>query len=161
WLGGAGRHRLPCAVGTDREGRRYGGVRRRRDRWRCAVRFLHLHLEGRLQVIAPSARWSRWNHGTDERLSLGVSVIQQAKMQAQVLGPLVKALQAELGEERAYALVRRALGDVYRRYGREFWRTKNEKNLGKIMASAFATYANEDALDYNVIEHSEDAVEVD
>ncbi len=35
---------------------------------------------------------------------MGVSVIEQAKIQAQVLVPLVKALQAELGEERANAL---------------------------------------------------------
>jgi hypothetical protein len=47
-----------------------------------------------------------------------VSIIQQAKIQAQVLVPLVKALQAELGEERANALVRRALGDIYRGYGK-------------------------------------------
>jgi hypothetical protein len=92
---------------------------------------------------------------------VNVSIIQQAKIQAQVLVPLVKALQAELGEERANALVRRALGDIYRGYGEEFWRTKNEKNLGKIMASAFATYAREDALDYRVIEQSQDAFEID
>ena len=92
---------------------------------------------------------------------MGIPVIQQAKIQAQILVPLVKALQAELGEERANALVRRSLGDIYRRYGEEFWRTKNERNLGKIMASAFATYAREDALDYRVIEQSQDAFEID
>jgi hypothetical protein len=90
-----------------------------------------------------------------------VSIIQQAKIQAQVLVPLVKALQVELGEERANAVVRRALGDIYRGYGEAFWRTKNEKNLGKVMASAFATYAREDALDYRVIEQSQDAFEID
>ena len=92
---------------------------------------------------------------------MGISVIQQAKIQAQVLVPLVKALQAELGDERANSLVRRALGDIYRRYGEEFWRTKSENNLGKFMASAFATYANEDALDYTVIEQSHDAFAID
>jgi hypothetical protein len=92
---------------------------------------------------------------------VGVPVIQQAKIQAQVLVPLVKALQAELGEERANALVRRALGDIYRRLGEEFRRTKNEKNLGNSMASAFAAYAREDALDYKVIEQSQDAFEFD
>jgi len=97
----------------------------------------------------------------NERLSVDVSIIQQAKIQAQVLVPLVKALQAELGEERANALVRRALGGLYRRYGEEFWRTKSEKSLGKVMASAFATYAREDALDYTVIEQSQDAFEID
>jgi hypothetical protein len=90
-----------------------------------------------------------------------IPVIQQAKIQAQVLVPLVKALQAELGEERANGLVRKALGDIYRRYGEKFWRTKNENNLGKTMASALATYAREDALDYRVIEQSQDAFEFD
>ena len=92
---------------------------------------------------------------------MSIPVIQQAKIQAQVLVPLVKALQAELGEERANALVRRTLGEVYRRYGEEFWRTKNEKNVGKIMASAFKTYAREGALDYEVIGQSQDAFAVD
>jgi L-2-amino-thiazoline-4-carboxylic acid hydrolase len=92
---------------------------------------------------------------------MDVPVIQQAKIQAQVLVPLVKALQAELGEVRANALVREALGDIYRRYGEEIWRTKNEKNLGKIMASGLATFAREDALDYRMIEQSQDAFEFD
>jgi hypothetical protein len=92
---------------------------------------------------------------------VGVSVIEQAKIQAQVLVPLVKALQTELGEERANTLVRKALGDLYRRYGEEFWRTKDEKHVGNIMASAFATFARDDALDYSVIERSEDVFAID
>ena len=92
---------------------------------------------------------------------MAIPVIQQAKIQAEVLVPLVKAIQSELGEERANALVRRALGAIYRRYGDEFWRARNEKNLGSTMASAFATYASEDALDYKVIEQSQDAFEID
>src|SRR6516225_6556169 len=90
-----------------------------------------------------------------------VSVIEQAKIQAQVLIPLIKALQAELGEARANALVRKALADIYRRYGEEFWKKKNETNLGKAIASAFATYARDDALDYRVHEQSEDAFAID
>ena len=92
---------------------------------------------------------------------MDVSVIEQVKIQAQVLVPLVKALQAELGEERANALVRKAMGDLYRRYGEEFRQRKNEKDLGTLMASAFATYALGEALDYRVIEQSPDAFEFD
>lgn len=92
---------------------------------------------------------------------MAISVIQQAKVQAQVLVPLVKTLQAELGEERANDLVRKALGDTYRRFGEEFWRAKNETNLGKALTSAFATYAHDDALDYRVIAQSQDAFEID
>jgi L-2-amino-thiazoline-4-carboxylic acid hydrolase len=92
---------------------------------------------------------------------MGVSVLQQAKIQAQVLVPLVKTLQAELGEERANALVRKALRDLYRRYGEEFWRAKNEENLGRALPSAFATFARDDALDYEVRERSQDAFDLD
>ncbi|MBH5386801.1 L-2-amino-thiazoline-4-carboxylic acid hydrolase [Bradyrhizobium diversitatis] len=90
-----------------------------------------------------------------------VSVIEQAKIQAQVLVPLVKALQAELGELRANALVRKALGDLYRRFGEEFWKAKNESDLGKAVSSAFRTYARDDALAYDVIEHTHDAFAFD
>ena len=38
--------------------------------------------------------------------------------------PLVKALQAELGEERANAIVRKALADRYRKYGEKWWRSQ-------------------------------------
>jgi hypothetical protein len=92
---------------------------------------------------------------------LSIPVIEQAKIQAQVLVPLVKALQAELGEARANALVRRTLGALYRRYGEEFWQSRAETNLGQIMASAFTTYARDDALDYHVITQSADAYEID
>ena len=92
---------------------------------------------------------------------MGVPVIEQVKIQAQVLVPLVKVLQSELGVERANALVRKALGDLYRRYGEEFRQRKNEDNLGTLMGSAFATYARGEALDYRVIEQSRDAFEVD
>jgi hypothetical protein len=97
----------------------------------------------------------------NERSGVSISVIQQAKIQAQVLVPIVKALQAELGEERANALVRKALSDTYRRHGEEFWRKKNENNLGKAIASAFATYARDDALEYKTIEQSADAYAFD
>lgn len=66
-----------------------------------------------------------------------------------------------MGEQRANALVRQALGDMYRRYGEEFWRTKGEANIGKAMASAFATFARGDALDYQVREQSQDVFAID
>lgn len=92
---------------------------------------------------------------------MDVSILQQAKIQAQVLVPLAKALQAELGEERANALLRRVLGDLYRRYGEAFWRAKRESGLGSAMASAFVAYARDDALDYEVVEQSRDSFDID
>jgi len=92
---------------------------------------------------------------------VSISVIEQAKIQAQVLVPLVKALQAELGEARANAIVRRTLGELYRGFGEEFWRAKNEHHLGKAVASAFATYARDGALEVQVTTESQDAFEFD
>ncbi|PDT91961.1 2-amino-thiazoline-4-carboxylic acid hydrolase [Bradyrhizobium sp. Y36] len=96
---------------------------------------------------------------------MSISVIAQAKIQAQVLVPLVKALQAELGAARANALVRKALGDFYRGFGEEFWKAKNPRDsqadLGKSVSSAFRTYARDDALAYDVIEQSPDAFAFD
>src|SRR5512140_2711159 len=87
------------------------------------------------------------------------TVLERAKIQAQVLIPLIKALQADLGVERANALVRDALRDLYRREGDEFARKKGEKHLGKTLYSAFATYAQGDALNYEVNEASQDTFE--
>src|SRR5215475_13355448 len=92
---------------------------------------------------------------------MSVSVIEQAKIQAQVLVPLVKALQAELGEARANALVRKALGETYRRSAEQFWQSRQDKNLGATMAAAFRTYAAGDALDYQLREQSEDGFAID
>jgi hypothetical protein len=90
-----------------------------------------------------------------------VSVIEQARIQAQVLVPLVKALRAELGEEKANRIIRKSLGDLYRRFGEEFWKRKNDPDLGNSVASAFKTYAQDGALDYRIVEQSHDTFALD
>jgi hypothetical protein len=89
-----------------------------------------------------------------------IPIIEQVKIQAQVLVPLVRALQAELGEGAANAIVRKALGDLYRKYGEKWWRTQRARNLGEKMASAFDRFAAGDALDYEVVKQASDAFEV-
>jgi L-2-amino-thiazoline-4-carboxylic acid hydrolase len=91
---------------------------------------------------------------------MDIPLIKQVKIQAQVLVPLVKTLQAELGEERANAIVRKALGDLYPKYGEKWWRTQGARNLGEKMASAFDMFAAGDALDYEVVKQTPDAFEV-
>ena len=92
---------------------------------------------------------------------MSIPVIEQAKIQAQVLVPLIKALQAELGEERANALVLKTLGDVYRRLGEQWWRTRESSHVGENMALAFASFAKGDAVDYSVRAQSQDTYEID
>jgi L-2-amino-thiazoline-4-carboxylic acid hydrolase-like protein len=91
---------------------------------------------------------------------MDIPLIEQVKIQAQVLVPLVRALQAELGEERANAIVRKALGDLYRKYGEKWWRTQGARDLGEKIASAFEMFAAGDALDYEVVKQTPDAFEV-
>ena len=90
-----------------------------------------------------------------------IPVIEQAKIQAQVLVPLVKALERELGKDRAHSLVRGALGDVYRRLGEEWWRAKGSRDVGNAMASAFASFAKGEAIDYHVRRQSQNSYEID
>jgi hypothetical protein len=91
---------------------------------------------------------------------MDIPLIEQVKIQAQVLVPLVKALQAELGEERANAIVREALGDLYRKYGEKWWRTQGARNPEEKLASAFEMFAAGDALDYEVVKKTPEAFEV-
>lgn len=91
---------------------------------------------------------------------MSIPVLEQAKIQARVLIPLVKALQAELGEERANAIVRTALGDMYRKLGEEWWQAQKANSLGDTMAAAFDRFAEGGALDYEVVARSPEAFEV-
>jgi hypothetical protein len=112
-------------------------------------------------IVSIDLRWSYRDAVKRRKLAMDVSIIQQVKIQALVLVPLVKALQIELGEERANALVRRTLGAIYRRYGEEFWSATNGNDLGKAMGPELAAYARDNALDYKMIEQSQDAFAFD
>lgn len=94
-------------------------------------------------------------HGMD------IPVIEQVKIQARVLIPLVKALRAELGEERANDLVRKALGETFRKLGENYWQARRETDLGKNMAGLWERFAAGDALDYHVLRQSPDAFDID
>ena len=89
-----------------------------------------------------------------------IPLIDQVKIQAQVLVPLVKALQAELGEERANAIVRKALGGLYRKYGEKWSQAQGARHLGEKGAAAFEMFAAGDALEYEVLKKTPDAFEV-
>jgi hypothetical protein len=91
---------------------------------------------------------------------MDIPTIEQVKIQAGVLVPLIKALQTELGEVRANAIVRNALGDLYRGYGEKWWKSHGSGNLGTSMATAFDGFAAGDALDYDVLKQTPEAFEV-
>lgn len=92
---------------------------------------------------------------------MDVPPIEQVKIQAQVLVPLVKALRAELGEEQADALVRKALGDLYRRLGDRWWRSRSGNDLGANAAALLEWSSAGDALEYQVLKKTPDGFEAD
>lgn len=92
---------------------------------------------------------------------MDIPLIEQVKIQAQVLVPLVRTLRAELGEEKADALVRSALGDLYRKFGDQWWRSRGDHDLGANMAAAFERFSAGDALDYRVLKEAPNGFEVD
>src|SRR5262249_11133780 len=91
---------------------------------------------------------------------MDIPVIERVKIQAQVLVPLIKALQAELGEEKANALVRGSIGNLYRDYGEKWWRGQDTSNLGDNMAAEFKRFSAAGALDYDVIKKTADSFEI-
>ncbi len=91
---------------------------------------------------------------------MGVPLIEQVKIQAQVLVPLVRTLRAELGEERANALVRKSLGALYRQFGEAWWRAQGASKFNEKVSIAFEKFAAGDALDYEVLKRTTDTFEL-
>ena len=91
---------------------------------------------------------------------MDIPLIEQVKIQARVLVPLVKALQAKLGEERANAIVRQALGDQYRKLGEAWWRAQGDHSLGDKLAASFEQFAAGNALEYEVVQKTPEAFDV-
>jgi hypothetical protein len=91
---------------------------------------------------------------------MGLPLIERAKIQAQVLVPLVRTLQAELGEVRANALVGKSLGALYRQYGEAWWRAQGVGELDEKEAAAFEQFAAGDALQYEVLKQTPDTFEL-
>ena len=91
---------------------------------------------------------------------MDIPLIEQVKIQARVLVPLVRALQADLGEERANALVRESLGSLYRQFGDVWWRAQGASEFGEKLGTSFEAYAAGNALDYEVVKQTTDTFEL-
>jgi hypothetical protein len=92
---------------------------------------------------------------------MDIPLIEQIKIQARMLVPLVKSMQAELGEERANDIVRKAMGPLFRKYGESWWRSQGAGNFEQKMDSTFGKlYGAADALKYEVIRKTPEAFEV-
>ena len=80
--------------------------------------------------------------------------IEQTKIQAEVLVPLIRTLEAELGEERAHALVRKALAGWIRGAAEKMSAGIEGNGLDKL-AAAVPFFTAGDALDVELVEKTE------
>ena len=92
---------------------------------------------------------------------MAVPLIEQVKAQARMLVPLIKALRAELGEERANRIVRDAIGDLFRKAGREAWDRHGGQRTEEKLARTWKAFAAGDALTYKVLKNSGEAFDLD
>jgi hypothetical protein len=90
--------------------------------------------------------------------NMNIPQIEQTKIQARVLIPLVKAFQAEVGEERANEIVRNALDDVARRTGNGANSFLKGNPVEKVIAGLPIPAAG-NALDIDVLSETSEAFE--
>src|SRR5262245_34785586 len=95
----------------------------------------------------------------DSRL-MAVPPIEQVKAQAQILVPLIKALRAELGEEKANAIMRKALGEHFRKLGEAQWRHYGAQSRLEKMERTWKGFGAADALKVQVLKKTPDAYEL-
>ena len=92
---------------------------------------------------------------------MDVSILEQVKIQAWVLVPLVQALEREPGTERAHEIVSGALGPLYRDAGERWWQEEGDGRLGDKLAAAFDGFGADAALTYTVTRQDDDGFDVD
>jgi hypothetical protein len=89
---------------------------------------------------------------------MNIPWIEQVKIQARALVPIVKAFQAELGEERANQIVRKAEDAEARKFARQASAVLPGSPIEKVVAG-LPFFAAGGALDVEVIKETPDAFE--
>jgi hypothetical protein len=87
-----------------------------------------------------------------------VPLVDRVKIQAEVLVPLIKELEADLGKHRAHALVRRSIGEFFRNMASKL--TAEQGSLGA-MQSFGAISVGGDACDVEMREMSAERLSLD
>jgi hypothetical protein len=84
-----------------------------------------------------------------------LSLLQRREIEARIVGPLVRALREELGEERSLALLRRVIADLARDSGADLARQLGTATL-EAFASCLGRWSEGGALEIEVLEQSAD-----
>ena len=72
----------------------------------------------------------------DEDAGAPLSLLEQREIEARIVGPLIRAVRAELGEEKTLALVRGVIAELARQSGAELAQRLGEASLAGVRAAA-------------------------
>ncbi len=86
------------------------------------------------------------------------SILEQTKAQAQVLIPVFEELKAEMGEEKAQAIMHRALEKWGKNAGRQI-KDMIPGNPADKIAAATSYYSMDHAIEYEIIQQTSEAFE--
>jgi len=80
-------------------------------------------------------------------------LIEQREIEARIVGPLIRAFAAELGEERTLAIVRTLIRDLARQSGTELARLLGEQTI-EAFAQSLDRWRENGALEIQILEQS-------
>ncbi len=89
-----------------------------------------------------------------------LSVLDRRRIEAMVLGPMLRAFQSEIGTERANAVARGVLGQIAKEQGRAFRKRVGSGDLEAFAGNRDAWRAG-DALETNVLASTRDCYDFD
>jgi hypothetical protein len=84
-----------------------------------------------------------------------LSLLERREIEARIVGPLVRALRDELGEERSLSLLRRVISDLARESGADLARQLGTETL-EAFAACLGRWSEGGALEIEVLERSAD-----
>jgi hypothetical protein len=85
-------------------------------------------------------------------------LLHQREIEARIVGPLIRGFIAELGQERALAVVRRVISEVARQGGAELAQSLGENSL-EAFAASLSRWSEGGALEIEVLEQSADRLD--
>jgi hypothetical protein len=84
-----------------------------------------------------------------------LTLLEQRRIEARIVGPLIEAVRAELGAEKTMALLRRVIADLARQGGAELAGSLGEASLAAF-AGCLDRWSEQGALEIDVLEQSAD-----
>lgn len=87
---------------------------------------------------------------------MAVTLLEQRQIEANVLVPLIKAFQAEIGVERANAIARKVITDIARNQGEALAAQQGQGNPIEQMASGLSRFSAGGALEVEEVDRADD-----